>query len=149
MCLRAGAYFYRINILTRRRSGERQEGVGVGGGEAGSLSPVSYGDVIGLFFNGSLLNAAELIYYPMVVVFPYPRRRCIRQERRFPRRGSCWLQAACGGPLHLSRVTAFQITAAGKKPAGEDPEESIPILVNYSPVKSNLNRYETNRDPTF
>ncbi|XP_054012503.1 pickpocket protein 19-like isoform X1 [Hylaeus anthracinus] len=95
---------------------------------------VSFGGIIGLFLGGSLLSAVELIYYLMVLVFSY--LRCYRSPGGQQIRPGRAMAVDDGGyPPTLSALSVPNYNSI--KPRSR----RSPILVNYTSVKSNLNRY--------
>ncbi|XP_076649232.1 pickpocket protein 19-like [Halictus rubicundus] len=90
---------------------------------------VSFGGIIGLFLGGSLISAIELLYYLTVMVFSY-LASCRPDEHARSRR-----KKLCDPPPSL-----FALPIPDYGPVKPRPRR-LPILVNYAPVKSNLNRY--------
>ncbi|XP_076680214.1 pickpocket protein 19-like [Andrena cerasifolii] len=90
---------------------------------------VSFGGIIGLFLGGSLLSMFELIYYLMVVLFSYVRARC----------ASTVTAARTGSRLAVPPT--FRAAAIQDYGPVKPRSRRSPILVNYTPVKSNFNRY--------
>ncbi|KAG7211565.1 hypothetical protein KM043_010822 [Ampulex compressa] len=91
---------------------------------------VSFGGIIGLFLGGSLLSAAELIYYLMAAVFSYLRsnRGSGRKNATAPRPGGTW-------PITIQALPILDYGSV--KPRSK----KIPILGNCTPPKPSLNRY--------
>ncbi|XP_067203931.1 pickpocket protein 19-like [Linepithema humile] len=87
---------------------------------------VSFGGIIGLFLGGSLLSAAEIVYYLMVAMFTSLRSR--QRIKKKPRPSSAT----------VVRTAVLPILDYGPvKPRAKQ----IPIFANYGPAESNLNRY--------
>lgn len=89
---------------------------------------MSFGGIIGLFLGGSLLSAAEIVYYLMVAMFSFLRSR--QRIKRKPRTRP--------NPVTVIRTAVLPILDYGPvKPRAKQ----IPIFANYGLAESNLSRY--------
>lgn len=95
---------------------------------------MSFGGIIGLFLGGSLISAIELMYYLLVALFSYLASCLATAKQETGNRGMILPSRRDDPPSFL----ALPIPDYGPL---KTRSRRFPILVNYTPVKSNLNRY--------